>query len=61
MIVEKHIVIEGNHQLKGIVEVRGEVYMPMESFNELNKLNEKENISTFINSRNAADRVLVFL
>ncbi len=28
--------------------------MPTDSFKELNKLNEKENITTFINSRNAA-------
>ena len=50
----KNIPLKLNKDIKGIVEVRGEVYMPMESFNELNKLNEKENISTFINSRNAA-------
>ena len=50
----KNIPLKLNKDIKGIVEVRGEVYMPMESFNELNILNEKENISTFINSRNAA-------
>ena len=50
----KNIPLKLNKDIKGIVEVRGEVDMPMESFNELNKLNEKENISTFINSRNAA-------
>ena len=50
----KNIPLKLNKDIKGIVEIRGEVYMPMESFNELNKLNEKENIPTFINSRNAA-------
>ena len=41
-------------ETKGILEIRGEVYMPTESFNILNDLNKKENIPTFINSRNAA-------
>ncbi len=41
-------------ETKGILEIRGEVYMPTESFNILNDFNKKENIPTFINSRNAA-------
>ena len=50
----KNIPLKLNKDIKGIVEIRGEVFMPIESFNELNKVNEKENIPTFINSRNAA-------
>ena len=41
-------------ETKGILEIRGEVYMPTESFNILNDINKKENLPTFINSRNAA-------
>lgn len=36
------------------LEVRGEVYMPKESFNSLNLQREKENLPLFANSRNAA-------
>ena len=50
----KNIPLKLKEDIQGIVEVRGEIYMPLESFNELNKLNEKESIPTFINSRNAA-------
>ena len=50
----KNIPLKLNKGINGIVEIRGEVYMPTDSFNELNNLNEKENIPTFTNSRNAA-------
>ena len=50
----KNIPLKLKKEVTGTIEVRGEVYMPTDSFKELNKLNEKENITTFINSRNAA-------
>ena len=50
----KNIPLKLKKETKGILEIRGEVYMPTESFNILNDLNKKENIPTFINSRNAA-------
>jgi len=37
-----------------IVEVRGEVYMPIKSFIELNKQRENEGLTLFANPRNAA-------
>ena len=36
------------------LEVRGEVFMPRESFRELNKIREKDNEVSFANPRNAA-------
>ena len=50
----KNIPLKLKKEVKGTIEVRGEVYMPTDSFKVLNKLNEKENLPTFINSRNAA-------
>ena len=50
----KNIPLKLKKETKGILEIRGEVYMPTESFNILNDFNKKENIPTFINSRNAA-------
>ncbi len=36
------------------IEVRGEIYMPVDSFNKLNELQIKNNQKTFANPRNAA-------
>ena len=54
MVLLVNIPLKLKKEVTGTIEVRGEVYMPTDSFKELNKLNEKENITTFINSRNAA-------
>ncbi len=40
--------------LKGIVEVRGEIYMPKASFNSLNKARSEAGEQLFANARNAA-------
>ena len=39
---------------QGLVEVRGEVYMPLESFEKLNKEREENGEALFANPRNAA-------
>ncbi len=40
--------------ISGIIEVRGEVFMPIESFNKINKLREREGEQLFANPRNSA-------
>jgi len=42
------------HKVPGVLEVRGEVYMPTESFRELNRLREEAGEALFANPRNAA-------
>ena len=39
---------------KGDLEVRGEIFMPKKSFNELNELRKKDGVELFANPRNAA-------
>ena len=43
-----------NIELKDEIEIRGEVYMPKKSFNELNSVKEKNGEELFANPRNAA-------
>ena len=43
----------GNHH-PGILEVRGEVFMPLKGFNEFNKQAMERDEKTFVNPRNAA-------
>lgn len=45
---------DGREHMPSLVEVRGEVYMPVSSFNALNKGLEEEGEATFANPRNAA-------
>ncbi|HEY9679447.1 MAG TPA: NAD-dependent DNA ligase LigA [Drouetiella sp.] len=45
---------DGREHMPALVEVRGEVYMPVTSFNALNKALEEEGDATFANPRNAA-------
>lgn len=44
----------GNHSIPSILEVRGEVFMTKDSFNELNSNREKHGDKLFANPRNAA-------
>lgn len=46
--------IPSNISLLGEVEIRGEVYMPLSSFEKLNKERKNESLPTFSNPRNAA-------
>lgn len=50
----KPLVIDGEPYMPEMVEVRGEVYMPVSSFTALNKALEEEGEPTFANPRNAA-------
>lgn len=50
----KPLQIDGKEHMPALVEVRGEVYMPVTSFNALNKALEDEGEATFANPRNAA-------
>lgn len=43
-----------NIELQGEVEIRGEVYMPKQSFEQLNEVRAKNNEDLFANPRNAA-------
>lgn len=43
-----------NKSIKGILEVRGEVFMPLKSFGNLNKEQKEKDEKTFANPRNAA-------
>lgn len=43
-----------NKPLKGLLEVRGEVFMPIESFEKLNKEQKEKDEKIFANPRNAA-------
>ena len=43
-----------NKPLKGLLEVRGEVFMPLESFEKLNKEQKEKDEKVFANPRNAA-------
>lgn len=45
---------DGKEHMPALIEVRGEVYMPVTSFNALNKGLEEEGEATFANPRNAA-------
>jgi DNA ligase (NAD+) len=45
---------DGREHMPSLIEVRGEVYMPVSSFNALNKGLEDEGEATFANPRNAA-------
>lgn len=46
--------LDGKAYMPALIEVRGEVYMPVTSFNALNKALEDEGEATFANPRNAA-------
>jgi DNA ligase (NAD+) len=48
------IKIEGSDHIPALVEVRGEVFMPISSFNALNRGLEDDGEATFANPRNAA-------
>ncbi len=50
----KPLQLDGKEHMPALVEVRGEVYMPVSSFNSLNKGLEDEGEATFANPRNAA-------
>ncbi|MBS1955681.1 MAG: NAD-dependent DNA ligase LigA [Cyanobacteria bacterium SZAS-4] len=50
----KPLQLGDNEHVPALVEVRGEVYMPVSSFNALNKGLEEEGEATFANPRNAA-------
>lgn len=50
----KPLQLGGKDHVPALVEVRGEVYMPVSSFNSLNKGLEDEGEATFANPRNAA-------
>ncbi|CAN5167137.1 NAD-dependent DNA ligase LigA [soil metagenome] len=50
----KLLQIDGKDHMPALIEVRGEVYMPVSSFNSLNKGLEDEGEATFANPRNAA-------
>ena len=43
-----------NKQVKGLLEVRGEVFMPVKSFEKLNKEQKEKDEKVFANPRNAA-------
>jgi len=47
--------------LDGHIEIRGEVFMPKNTFVELNKQRENEGLNTFANPRNAASGTLKLL
>jgi len=48
------LVLLGNGEIPGVLEVRGEVYMPTNAFVELNKLRAEAGEPAFANPRNAA-------
>ncbi|MFN8551256.1 MAG: NAD-dependent DNA ligase LigA [Candidatus Obscuribacterales bacterium] len=48
------VTIDGKEHMPSLIEVRGEVFMPVTSFNALNKGLEEEGEPTFANPRNAA-------
>lgn len=49
-----HIPVHGDIQPPRLLEVRGEVYMPLDLFGEMNQRREKEGEKPFANPRNAA-------
>ncbi len=54
------LTLRGN-KIPAVLEVRGEVYMPIKSFTELNRLREEASKSLFANPRNAASGSLKLL
>ena len=46
--------IMNNENFPGIFEIRGEIYMPLESFHKINKQREENGENLFVNPRNAA-------
>lgn len=47
-----------NYHLPELLEIRGEVYIPLDKFREINKVRQKEGLETFSNPRNLASSTL---
>jgi DNA ligase (NAD+) len=46
--------LRGDHEIPPLIEVRGEVYLPISAFNKVNEEREKAGETVFANPRNAA-------
>jgi DNA ligase (NAD+) len=48
------LVLDGQHRIPDVLEVRGEVYLPLKEFNRINAEREAQGLELYMNPRNAA-------